>query len=281
MTRTIAAALVAAALLLAGTTARAQPAGPDVEFVDLELVFAADGSGSIDDDELYFQRRSWGEALASEDVLSAIAQGMLGSIAVAYVEWGGPTSQVLVVDWRVIDGLESARAFADELMAAPRGASGWNSISNAIDFSVRLVEENAIEGTRRIIDVTADSGNRGGRPLAAARADALAAGFTINGLAIARPGGRPGLPGGVTLEDYFARELIGGPGSFVEIADERRPFEVAARRKLLTEIAGDSETARRFAETRPRGSGRFAGAHSVTRGDVVVELGKNGGRDRD
>jgi len=257
VTRTIAAALLAAALMLGAPTARAQDSGSDVASVDLELVFAADGSGSIDDDELYFQRRSWGEALASADVLSAIAQGMLGSIAVAYVEWGGPSSQVLVVDWRIIDGPESARAFADELMAAPRGAFGWNSISNAIDFSVRLVEENAIEGTRRIIDVTADSGNRGGRPLAAARADALAAGFTINGLAIARPGGRPGLPGGMTLEDYFARELIGGPGAFVEIADARRPFEVAARRKLLTEIAGSPEAAQRFAETRPRAFGRF------------------------
>jgi hypothetical protein len=247
----IAAALLAAALMLAGPITRAQGIGPDIKFVDLELVFAADGSGSIDDDELYFQRRSWGEALASQDVLSAIAQGMLGSIAVAYVEWGGPSSQVLVVDWRVIDGPESARAFADELMAAPRGAFGWNSISNAIDFSVRLVEENAIEGTRRIIDVTADSGNRGGRPLAAARADALAAGFTINGLAIARPGGRPGLSGGMTLEDYFARELIGGPGAFVETADERRPFEVAARRKLLAEIAAVPDPARRLADMNP------------------------------
>ncbi|GGK35955.1 DUF1194 domain-containing protein [Salinarimonas ramus] len=254
MTRTIAATLRATAFLLAvsmlpGQPARAQGTAADPTYVDLELVFAADGSGSIDDDELYFQRRSWGEALASEDVLSAISQGMLGSIAVAYVEWGGPSSQVLVVDWRVIDGPQSARAFADELMAAPRGAFGWNSISNAIDFSVRLVEENAIEGTRRIIDVTADSGNRGGRQLAAARADALAAGFTINGLAIARPGGRPGLAGGMTLEVYFARELIGGPGAFVEIADERRPFEVAARRKLLTEIAGGPEAVRRFARS--------------------------------
>ena len=32
--------------------------------------------------------------------------------------------------------------------------------------------------------------------------------------------------------------MIGGPGAFVEIADEARPFAVAARRKLLTEIAG-------------------------------------------
>jgi hypothetical protein len=42
----------------------------------------------------------------------------------------------------------------------------------------------------------------------------------------------------MSLEDYYGQSVIGGPGSFVEIADEMRPFALAARRKLLTEIAG-------------------------------------------
>ena len=41
----------------------------------------------------------------------------------------------------------------------------------------------------------------------------------------------------MSLEDYYAQSVIGGPGSFVEIANETQPFAVAARRKLLTEIA--------------------------------------------
>jgi hypothetical protein len=103
---------------------------------------------------------------------------------------------------------------------------------------VRLAETNAHEGTRRVIDVSGDGPNMGGRSLEGARADALAKGFTINALAIRRPGGRPGGPGGMPLEDYYGQAVIGGPGAFVEVADETRPFEVAARRKLLTEIAG-------------------------------------------
>ena len=99
---------------------------------------------------------------------------------------------------------------------------------------------------RKVIDVSGDGPNIGGRPLAAARGDALAKGFTINALAIRRPGGRPGGPGGMALEDYYGSEVIGGPGAFVEIADETRPFAVAARRKLLTEIAG-TNAALRFA----------------------------------
>ena len=42
-----------------------------------------------------------------------------------------------------------------------------------------------------------------------ARADALAKGFTINALAIRRPGGRPGGPGGQSLEDYYGQAVIG------------------------------------------------------------------------
>jgi hypothetical protein len=220
------------ALGLMTATVRAEP-------VDLELVFAADGSGSIDDDELRLQRQGWADALISKDVLDGIKDGPLGAIAVAFMEWGGPSSQVLIVDWHVIRDAASAKVFADKLVSAPRGAYGYNSISNAIDFSVRLVETNVHEGTRRVIDVSGDGPNMNGRSLEAARGDALAKGFTINALAIRRPGsGRPGGPGGMPLEDYYGQNVIGGPGSFVEIADEKRPFAVAARRKLLTEIAG-------------------------------------------
>lgn len=208
------------------------------EPVDLELVFAADGSGSIDNDELRLQRQGWADALTSRDVLDGIRNGPIGAIAVAFMEWGGPSSQVLVVDWHVIRDAASAKVFAEKLVSAPRGATGYNSISNAIDFSVRLVEDNAHEGTRKVIDVSGDGPNMNGRPLAAARAEALAKGFTINALSIRRPGGRPGGPGGMALEDYYAQNVIGGPGAFVEIADEMRPFAVAARRKLLTEVAG-------------------------------------------
>lgn len=209
------------------------------EPVDLELVFAADGSGSIDDDELRLQRKGWADALTSPEVLAGIRDGPSGAIAVAFMEWGGPHSQVLIVDWHVIRDEASANAFAAKLMSAPRGATGYNSISNAIDFSVRLVETNAHDGIRKVIDVSGDGPNIGGRPIESARADALAKGFTINALAIRRPGsGRPGGPGGMPLEDYYGQSVIGGPGSFVEVANETQPFAIAARRKLLTEIAG-------------------------------------------
>jgi hypothetical protein len=206
------------------------------EPVDLELVLAADGSGSIDDAELRLQREGYAAALTNPRVLDAVTSGFLRKIAIAYVEWGAPESQHIIVDWHVIDGPDSARAFANKLVSEPRAAWGYNSISNAIDFAAAMIADNAHDGTRKIIDVSADSGNFGGRPIAAVRAETIAEGITINGLAINRPGSsRPyrGLP----LEDHFRNDVIGGPGAFVITADEELSFADAVLKKLILEIA--------------------------------------------
>ena len=56
------------------------------EPVDLELVLTADGSGSIDDEELALQRRGYAEAITHPQALDAIRSGFRQAIAVAYVE---------------------------------------------------------------------------------------------------------------------------------------------------------------------------------------------------
>lgn len=228
--------LVRAALALALIITGARLAVASEE-VDLELVLAADGSGSIDDEELRLQREGYARAVAHPRVLSAIAGGFLGKIAIAYVEWGGADSQHTIVDWTVIDGPESAAAFGNKLVAAPREAFSYNSISNAIVYSQNLIETNDYTALRRIIDVSADAGNLGGVPLPLARERALSAGITINGLAISRPGSsRPFR--GIALETHFARDIVGGPGAFVVTVDETISFADAVIKKLVLEIAG-------------------------------------------
>ncbi|QCI69337.1 DUF1194 domain-containing protein [Phreatobacter stygius] len=222
-----------AAVVVRPRGARGQPLEP----VDVELVLAADGSGSIDDDELRLQRQGYAEALVSADVLTAIRSGTIGAIAVVYVEWGGPHSQHVIADWQVIRDAATARAFGDQLTATPRAARGYNSISAAIDFSVGLIEANAYRGLRRVIDVSGDGPHIGGRPVEAARDDAVAKGMVINALAILRPGGSIAARAGQPLADHYREAVIGGPGAFVEIADESRSFAEAVRRKIVNEIA--------------------------------------------
>ena len=207
------------------------------EAVDLELVFLADASGSIDNAEILFQRQGYAAALTHPDVLNAIGGGYLRRIKVTYVEWGSADSQEVVVPWTIIDGPESAAAFAKALLARPRLAFGPNAIGSAITFAHARIRANTIDGTRKIIDFSADSANNwGGVPIFDARAQALGDGLTINGLAILCRDDCGGRPVSYNVEQAFADTIIGGPGSFVVTADGRDSFAAAVRRKLILEI---------------------------------------------
>jgi hypothetical protein len=210
------------------------------ESVDLELVLLADASRSIDDAEIRFQREGYASAITHPEVLGAIAQGFEQRIAVASVEWGEASSQEVVVPWTVVDGPESAAAFADALLQAPRRAFGPNAIGNALAAAHALIEANDFDGYRKVIDFSGDSAySFGGMPVSQARGAALAADIVINGLAIlCRAKECSGRPVHYDLEAAFADTIIGGPASFVVTADGYDRFAEAVRRKLLLEIAG-------------------------------------------
>ncbi len=224
-------AILSSVVFATGAPARAQ------EPVDLELVLAADGSGSIDDAELALQREGYARAVSDPRVLEALTGGIYGKSVIAYVEWGSAQSQHTIVDWTVIDGPESAAAFGKALVEAPRQAWGYNSISNAIVYSADLIDTNPFKGLRRVIDISADAGNIGGVPLPVARQAALDLGITINGLAISRPGStRPSRA--VSLETEFREQIIGGAGAFVVTVDETTSFGEAVLKKMILEVAG-------------------------------------------
>lgn len=231
MAGTLALVLLLAASLVPSPGLRA------AEAVDLELVLAADGSGSIDDDELRFQREGYAAAIIHPQVLAAIRGGFNQSIAIAYIEWGGPYSQHTIVDWTRIDGPLSAADFARKLTTTPRMAEGYNSISEAIAYSTEMIVGNAYRGTRKIIDVSGDGPQIGGRSLVEVKALAFAHGITINALVVKSPlGGFPGL-GGEALEEHYRNDVIGGRGAFVTIAENRKEMAAAILKKLILEIA--------------------------------------------
>ncbi|MDH3262639.1 MAG: DUF1194 domain-containing protein [Paracoccaceae bacterium] len=209
------------------------------EEVELELVLLADTSGSINTPEVRFQRQGYAEAMTDPAVIAAIRGTFDGRIAVTYVEWGAADSQAQVVPWAVIDGPESAGAFAEALLPPPRMAFGRNAIGSALLFGKRLIEENGIDGRRGILDLSADRlNNWDGPPIAEAREAVLAAGITINGLAVlCRRCTSVPLRSGA-LERGFEERIIGGPGAFVVTADGSESFAESVRRKLILEISG-------------------------------------------
>ena len=215
-------------------------AGPTVaaEKVDVELILAVDGSGSIDDIEFALQRKGYARAISHPLVLNAIRGGEFQKIAVLFVEWGAPESVETIVDWTVVRDADSAKVFADRLIAAPRQVFGYNSISAAIAYSTKQLLSNAYDGRQKIIDISGDGPQINGPPLAVVRAAALKAGITINGLAIkTRTGTSFRSAFAVPLEDHYRQDVIGGPGAFVMSADEETPFEEVILSKLVREIA--------------------------------------------
>jgi len=215
----------------------ASPEAQERKSVDVEICLAVDGSGSIDADEFAFQRQAYAAAITDRRVLDIIASGFEGGIAIAMMEWGGADSMEPVTDWHFVDGKAKADDFATAVLAAPRRAVGWNSISNAIAFCHGWIRDNAFDGHRKVIDVSGDAGQFGGLPLGVTRNEAVQDGIVINALALDyRSGGMTG-PGGMALFDHYSRDVIGGPWSFALRVESPAQFVEALVRKLILEIA--------------------------------------------
>jgi hypothetical protein len=211
------------------------------EPVDLLLVFAADVSRSIDQPKFQLQREGYAAAIADKRVLEAITAGRNRRIAVAFVEWSGVSSQKVLIDWTVIDGPDAAKKFGDQLVELPRSFAERTSIAGGIDFAMGVLKSAPYEAPRRTIDVSGDGTNNSGRNVTLARDEAVAQGVTINGLVILSD--RPmawnpehtNPPGG--LANYYRDNVIGGPGSFVIVAEDFNSFGQAIVKKLIAEIA--------------------------------------------
>jgi len=223
-----------AAIVAAPVAARATP-----PVVDVELVLAVDVSWSMDLDEQEIQRQGYVEAIQDPDVIAAIRRGDWQRIAVTYVEWAGVGLVRTIVPWTVIEDADDARAFAEELSAAPLLRMRRTSISNALMQTGAMFEDSGFDGMRRVIDISGDGPNNQGIAVTAARDDLLADGIVINGLPIMIKRGNPG--GYFHLEEldiYYEDCVIGGFGSFIITVNDKTRFKEAIRRKLILEIAG-------------------------------------------
>jgi len=199
--------------------------------VDLALVLAVDVSGSIDQTRFELQKQGYAAAFRNPRVVGAIRSGASQAIAVTMFQWTGPELQVQVVPWTLIGSQAAANGFAAAVDGTPRQLfAGGTSISGAIDYGVRLLDDAPFRGTRRVIDVSGDGSNNRGRHVHLARDEAVAAGICINGLPI--------LALEPHLDRYYYDSVIGGAGAFVVAAENYETFADAVLKKLITEIAG-------------------------------------------
>ena len=201
--------------------------------VELLLVLLNDGSGSIDEEEYRLQREGTAAAIEHPQVLRALR----GAVAVAYGEWGSPGGATLLLPWTRIANADDAANFAGRLVAAPRAPQTWNAIGDAIASATEWIRTSPFRGQRAAIDVAGDGPDmRSAIPAPAARDLALAAGITINALAIQAEGSTPAM-GARNLRQHYEDNVIGGPGAFVMVARDRADFAHAIFNKLVREVS--------------------------------------------
>ncbi len=210
--------------------------------VDVELVLAVDVSGSMSFEEMQIQRRGYAEAFQSDEVFNAIESGLLGKVAVTYVEWARYDLKKVIVPWSLIEDRADADHFAERLLAAETANMRRTSIAGAIEYGMNQIETNHWQGLRQVIDISGDGPNNQGGLVTLSRDKALEAGIIINGLPIMAESG-PGSPVGrggkwPDLDFYYQACVIGGPGSFVIPVNRWDEFAEGVRRKLVLELAG-------------------------------------------
>jgi hypothetical protein len=220
--------LALAMLLLAGL---GDPGRAGASPVDLELVLAVDTSMSVAPDEFALQVAGYARAFRQPEVLQAIRAAGVNGIAVALVQWGDSYQQRVSVDWTWVGDPGSAADFADRVAAAGRQFNGpGTALATALGYCLGLFEGNGYEGPRRVVDVSGDGRDNRGPRVTESRDRAVAAGITVNGLAI--------LNDEPFLDRYYERQVIGGSDAFVVAAADYRDFADAVIRKLVREIAG-------------------------------------------
>ncbi len=214
---------LAVALIALGSPAPAnQP-------VAIELVLALDCSASVDSTEYALQLEGLARAFRDPDVLAAVeALKPLGA-AIVVLQWGGPGESNVSVPWTHIAGARDAKAFGYLIGLVRRWHhASSTSIGTAIRDGARLLEGNAFEGQRRVIDISGDGPDNSGFDLAALRESTVRAGITINGLPIEGEE--------KALGRYYEEKVIGGPEAFVEKARDFEDFARAIKVKLLQEL---------------------------------------------
>jgi hypothetical protein len=197
----------------------------------LALVLAIDVSASVTPNSYILQRNGTARAFEDPRLIEQISAAP-GGIEALVLEWSDPDAVMVTVPWTRIVGRRSAAGFAKALLATGRSSRGLTGLGPTLAAAGAQFGQLPEPAARRVIDISGDGIANIGEMPPQVRDRLVAAGITINGLAIV--GATP------WLADYYRHNVIGGPGAFVVAVRDFVSFAVAIRQKLATEVAGAS-----------------------------------------
>jgi hypothetical protein len=219
------------ALALAPFTADA------AEQVGMQLILAADVSGSVNPTRYKTQQDGYVEALGDSRVLNVIRELDPPVLAITFIAWA--REQQVMVPWTRVEDAKSMDLFRNRLTEARRPQVGINTlISRALVFCNGLFDQEFTDG-RKVIDVSGDGDdNQGTVGLREVRDALVARGVVINGLPIiVKPPEYifpPQPPEG--LDVYYRNHVVGGEGHVTIESVGFDNFKQAILQKLLLEI---------------------------------------------
>ncbi|WP_407492206.1 DUF1194 domain-containing protein [Pseudooceanicola sp. MF1-13] len=196
----------------------------------LALVLAMDVSASVGDNDYVLQRDGLANALNLDVIRNAILNGAPGTVALYVFEWSGRYQQDVIVDWTVLDSNGAIDDVIDQVAGHRRI---YKEFPTAMGYALGYAAGQFDQGPhcdRKVIDISGDGSNNEGFPPETAYMHFPFDGVTVNGLVIQ---GRE-----EKVLEYYQRDVVYGPGAFVEYAEGFRDFETAMGRKLFREING-------------------------------------------
>jgi Protein of unknown function (DUF1194) len=192
------------------------------------LVLAIDVSGSVSKDRYVLQHEGIARAFEAPQLIDTI-DALPGGIEALVLEWSDPDKIAITVGWTHIANRDAAAAFAASLRATHRTSNGLTAIGSAMLAAAAAFDHMPEPAGHRIIDISGDGMANFGEAPAEARDILVQRGITINGLAI--------LTEEPWLEEYYRHNVIGGPSSFVLVAQSMDTFADAILHKLVQEVA--------------------------------------------
>jgi Ca-activated chloride channel family protein len=189
------------------------------------LMLAVDVSGSITGDEYVMQMNGLADALLDPDVMAALVDGQ---DRLALMHWSGLRKQRLSLGWQILRTQQDVAALAATIRTIKRPKDHTDTAIGAALF-VALSQFPVPGCARQVIDLSGDGAENSGTYLPAARAEVIARGIMLNGIAIEN-----GL-GSSHITEYFWNELV-TPNGFVITADSVEDYPRAIRIKLLREL---------------------------------------------
>ena len=203
----------------------------------MQLILAADVSGSVNSTRYKTQQDGYLEALRDPRVLNVIRELEPPVLAVTFIAWA--RDQEVMVPWTRVEDAKSMDLFRSRLKDAQRPQIGINTlISRALLFCNGLFDRE-FTGGRKGIDVSGDGDdNQGIAGLRVVRDALVAKGVVINGLPIiGKPPEYifpPQPPEG--LDVYYRNYVVGGEGHVTIESIGFDNFKQAILQKLLLEI---------------------------------------------